>query len=82
MAVVIVKTDDLMLASHVEPLEETVDKMEDTLKFSHIERLNAGKCTVDGGIVFLELLTNLCLLYTSQGRESYRLYGSDQAGSA
>lgn len=59
MAVVIVKTDDLLLASHVEPLEETVDKMEDTLKFRHIERLKAGKCTVDGGIVFLELLTNL-----------------------
>ena len=59
MAVTIVKTDDIPLASHVEPLEETVDKMEDTLKLRHIERLKAGKCTVDGGIVFLELLTNL-----------------------
>lgn len=59
MSVTVVKTDDLLLASHIEPLEETVDKMEDTLKFRHIERLKAGKCTVDGGIVFLELLTNL-----------------------
>jgi len=59
MAVTIVKTEDIPLASHVEPLEETVDKMEDTLKLRHIERLKAGKCTVDGGIVFLELLTNL-----------------------
>ena len=59
LAVTVVKTDNLELAAHIEPLEETVDKMEDTLKFRHIERLKAGKCTVDGGIVFLELLTNL-----------------------
>lgn len=52
LAVTVVKTDNLELAAHIEPLEETVDKMEDTLKFRHIERLKAGKCTVDGGIVF------------------------------
>ena len=33
--------------------------MEDTLKFRHIERLKNGQCTIDGGLVFLELLTHL-----------------------
>lgn len=50
---------DIPLAVKIEPLEETIDTMEDTLKFRHIERLKDGKCTIDGGLVFLELLTNL-----------------------
>jgi len=52
-------TDDVAAARQIEPLEETIDTMEDALKFRHIERLKDGTCTVDGGIVFLELLTNL-----------------------
>ena len=59
MALECVKTDDVQTAAHVEPLEEIVDKMEDTLKFRHIERLKNGQCTIDGGLVFLELLTHL-----------------------
>ena len=59
MSVSSVKTDDLSIATRIEPLEETVDKMEDTLKFRHIDRLKNGKCTIDGGVVFLELLTNI-----------------------
>lgn len=51
--------NDLAVARGIEPLEETIDTMEDALKFRHIERLKDGTCTVDGGIVFLELLTNL-----------------------
>ena len=59
MSVSAVKTDDVSIAARIEPLEETVDKMEDTLKFRHIDRLKEGKCTIDGGVVFLELLTNI-----------------------
>ena len=33
--------------------------MVDTLKVKHIERLKKGKCTIDGGFVFLEALTNI-----------------------
>ena len=51
--------DNAGAASNIEPLEETIDTMEDALKFRHIERLKNGQCTIDGGIVFLELLTNL-----------------------
>ncbi|MEG2813813.1 MAG: Na/Pi cotransporter family protein, partial [Oscillospiraceae bacterium] len=52
-------TNDIVLSTKIEPLEETIDTMEDTLKFRHIERLKQGKCTIEGGLVFLELLTNL-----------------------
>lgn len=51
--------NDMDAASRIEPLEETIDMMEDTLKFKHIERLKKGKCKIDTGIIFLEALTNL-----------------------
>lgn len=53
------KHNDAAAATLVEPLEETIDTMEDTLKARHIERLKSGKCSIDGGVMFLELLTNL-----------------------
>lgn len=53
------ENNDMVMATKIEPLEETIDTMEDTLKFRHIERLKNGKCTIDGGLIFLELLTNL-----------------------
>ena len=46
-------------AVKVEPLEETIDIMKDTLKDRHIQRLREGKCNIDAGIIFLEILTNL-----------------------
>lgn len=59
MAITSYANNDIMLATRIEPLEETIDTMEDTLKFRHIERLKQGKCTIEGGLIFLELLTNL-----------------------
>ena len=59
MAVSAFAENNLSTATRIEPLEETIDTMEDTLKFRHVERLKNGKCTIDGGLVFLELLTNL-----------------------
>lgn len=48
-----------VLAVQVEPLEEVVDLMADTLKNRHVERLKTGACTVELGTQFLELLINL-----------------------
>lgn len=50
---------DLSKAMRVEPLEQTIDMMKEALKNKHIDRLRAGKCNVDAGIIFLEILTNL-----------------------
>ncbi len=59
MALVSYRDTDLTLAKKVEPLEETIDIMVETLKYKHIERLKNGKCTIEAGINFLESLTNL-----------------------
>lgn len=59
LAVSAFQDDNPNLATVIEPLEETIDTMEDALKFRHIERLKNGQCTIDGGLVFLELLTHL-----------------------
>ena len=50
--------DDLQMASHVEPLEQVVDKLKKQLKANHIERLQNGECTIEQGFVFTDLLTN------------------------
>lgn len=59
MAIDAFTTGDIQIALEIEPLEQTIDTMEDTLKFKHIDRLKNGRCTIDGGLIFLELLTNL-----------------------
>lgn len=50
--------DDLEKAYRVEPLEEHVDVLCDELKLRHIERLQAGTCSLQIGFVFNDLLTN------------------------
>ncbi|MEG1849928.1 MAG: Na/Pi cotransporter family protein, partial [Oscillospiraceae bacterium] len=47
------------VAQQIEPLEETVDAIVETLKDRHVERLKAGTCNVHAGIIFLEILTNI-----------------------
>lgn len=50
--------DDIGTASLVEPLEEVIDYLRGTLKNRHISRLQAGKCTIEMGFIFIDLLTN------------------------
>lgn len=51
--------DDFDMASHVEPIEQVIDKLKDELKARHIDRLQKGECTVQMGFVFSDLLTNM-----------------------
>ena len=51
--------DDFDMASHVEPIEQVIDKLKDELKSRHIDRLQKGECTVQMGFVFSDLLTNM-----------------------
>ncbi len=48
---------DLTLVQSIEPLEEVVDLMEETLKDRHIDRLRNGQCTVDAAFPFVESLS-------------------------
>lgn len=41
------------------PLEDIVDEMVDTLKSNRVKRLQAGECTLDSGISYVEVLTNM-----------------------
>ena len=51
-------SDNVELAAHIEPLEEVIDDLKDTLKSRHIERLQNNECTVELGFVFTDILTN------------------------
>ena len=59
MAVDSVKNNSVDIATKIEPLEETVDYLNETLKARHIERLKNGECIVDSGVNFLDMLINL-----------------------
>ncbi len=49
---------NLELAYHVEPLEEVVDDMIEKIKHNHINRLQAGECTIEHGFILSDILTN------------------------
>lgn len=80
------ETGDVPLAKWVEPLEEVVDDIIRELKLRHIERLRAGKCTVETGFVFADLLTNyervadhcsnlaICVIELAQGEYNAHEY--------
>lgn len=51
-------SDDVEAASHVEPLEQVIDKLNKELKARHINRLQNGDCTIELGFAFTDLLTN------------------------
>ncbi len=76
--------DDIELAKRIEPLEQVIDKLVDELKLRHIKRLRDGKCTIELGFVFSDLLNNIerisdhcsniavCMIETEQ--ESYETH--------
>lgn len=51
--------DDMELARKIEPLEEVIDDMVLILRDRHTKRLKNGECTVETGLVFMEVLTYL-----------------------
>ncbi len=51
--------NDLALARQVEPLEEVIDELKDSLRSSHVLRLQQGSCSIETGFVWLDLLTGL-----------------------
>ena len=47
------------LAYDVEPLEQVIDEIKDSLRNGHIARLKNGECSIEMGFVWIDLLTNL-----------------------
>lgn len=50
---------DVELAVRIDPLEEVVDDLKETLRNRHIERLRRGECSTTLGFVFTDILTDL-----------------------
>jgi len=50
---------DVDSARHIEPLEDVMDDVINTLHDNHLARLREGECTINGGMAFLDVLTNL-----------------------
>lgn len=59
MTVQAYQEENPVIAARVEPLEQTVDLMEETLKSKHIERLQSGACSTKSGISFVEVLNDM-----------------------
>ena len=51
--------EDVAKAKEVDRLEDEVDRKEKTLRKNHITRLNRGECTPQGGVIFIDILSNL-----------------------
>lgn len=50
---------DIDAARMIEPLEDVMDDVINTLHDNHLERLRTGMCTINGGTAFLDVLTNM-----------------------
>ena len=50
---------DINAANSIEPIEEVVDDLINTLHDNHLVRLRDGECTVVSGMYFVDILTNL-----------------------
>lgn len=53
------KTNDVIKAREIEPLEEVIDKLKKELKNRHLKRIEEGACSVDQGFVYLDLINAL-----------------------
>ncbi len=52
------ETEDIMVASKVEPLEQVIDRLKRKIKTGHIERLREGDCTMELGFILSDLISN------------------------
>ena len=51
--------NDINAAKSVEPLEQVIDILKEKMRTCHILRLQRGKCSIDVGFVWSDILTNL-----------------------
>ena len=49
--------DDVVLARRIDPLSESIKELQETIKAHHVERLEAGICSIEGGVFLFDLCT-------------------------
>lgn len=52
------KNNNVTAAIRIEPLAETIDKLKETIKSHHVDRLQTGDCGIEGGIALVDLVTS------------------------
>ena len=72
------ENDDIQLARQVEPLEEVIDIMVEKLRDQHIKRLKDGICSIDTGVVFLDVLNNAERISDHCSNIAARLVGTSE----
>ena len=72
------ENNDVALARQVEPLEEVIDIMVEKLRDQHIKRLKNGICSIDTGVVFLDVLNNVERISDHCSNIAARLIGMNQ----
>lgn len=50
--------DDGALAVRVEPLSEAIDNLKEIIKSHHVDRLQAGDCSIEGGVSLFDLINS------------------------
>lgn len=53
------RMNDVAKAKGIEPLEEVIDKLKKQLKNRHLKRIEEGKCSVDQGFLYLDIINAL-----------------------
>ncbi len=51
--------NDIEMAHSVEPIEQVIDNLKETLRARHIARLQQGECSIEAGFVWSDILTNI-----------------------
>lgn len=51
-------TNDVALATNIEPLEQVVDDLRDKIKLNHIIRLQKSECTIEHGFILADMLND------------------------
>ena len=71
------ESDDIHTARQVEPLEEVIDILVERLRDQHIKRLKDGVCSIDTGVVFLDVLNNVERISDHCSNVAARLVGME-----
>ena len=53
------RTSNVDLACKVIKMEEQVDMMEKSCRANHMNRLNSSSCSIDSGVIYLDIISNL-----------------------
>ena len=49
--------NDFTIAERIEPLEELIDNLSDTMKLNHVDRLQKKICTIGQGLIFNDIIS-------------------------